>query len=283
MRIANIDGRLVLAIAREYIDVATASEGAFGSDAQDIYQQWNEFTTWARALDTDGLPRVDITDTSVWEAPAPRPRQVFAIGLNYRDHADESQMQLPPSPTVFTKFPTSIGGHNQPVMLPNESVDWEVELVVVIGKTADRVQAEAAWSHIAGFTIGQDLSDRRLQLTGPAPQFSLAKSHRGFAPLGPQVVTVDELNDPHNLEINCALESGEVLQKARTSELIFPIPQLVEHLSSVCPLLPGDLIFTGTPAGVGAARNPQRFLRPGDVLISRIEGLGVLRTPLVAA
>jgi 2-keto-4-pentenoate hydratase/2-oxohepta-3-ene-1,7-dioic acid hydratase in catechol pathway len=183
---------------------------------------------------------------------------------------------------VFTKFPTSLTGHDQAVTLPADTVDWEVELVAVVGTRCDYVSEADAWGHIAGVTVGQDLSERGLQLAGPAPQFSLGKSYRGFAPTGPELVTVDELPDRDDLEIGCALEGGEVLQKGRTADLIFTVPQLVAHLSAVCPLLPGDLIFTGTPSGVGGARKPPKFLRPGDVLTSWIEGVGTLRTPMIA-
>jgi 2-keto-4-pentenoate hydratase/2-oxohepta-3-ene-1,7-dioic acid hydratase in catechol pathway len=136
---------------------------------------------------------------------------------------------------------------------------------------------------VAGLTVGQDLSERRLQLAGPAPQFSLAKSYPGFSPLGPELVTPEEFTDPDDLELGCMLEDGEVLQKSRTSSMVFDVPALIAHLSAVCPLLPGDLIFTGTPAGVGMGRNPRRFLSPGDVLVTWLEGAGSLRTPLRAS
>lgn len=282
MRIANIDGRLALAVQSGYIDVADASGGDFGPDPQAVYENWEEFAKWARAVDTSASEVKVVSDDAVLGAPVPRPRQVFAIGLNYRDHAAESNFDLPTTPTVFTKFPTSISGHNHPVEMPAGSVDWEVELVAVIGKRCDFVDEADAWDHVAGLTVGQDLSERQLQLSGPVPQFSLGKSYRGFAPMGPQLVTVDELPDRDNLEIGCSLEGGEVLQKGRTADLIFSIPQLIAHLSSVCPLLPGDVIFTGTPSGVGGARTPQKFLQPGEVLVSWIEGIGTLRNPMIA-
>lgn len=282
MRIANIDGRLALATDGGYVDVASAGDGSFGPDAQSVYGEWEAFRKWAGELDTAALPRIAVSDETRWESPVPEPRQVFAIGLNYSEHAGESNMELPPTPAVFTKFPSSITGHDRPVVMPDGSVDWEVELVVVIGERADFVSEEDAWKHIAGVTIGQDLSERQLQLSGGVPQFSLGKSYRGFAPIGPELVTVDELPDRENLEIGCRLEGGEILQQGRTKDLIFTIPALIAHLSSVCPLLPGDVIFTGTPSGVGAAREPQKFLQAGDVLISWIEGVGTLRTPMVS-
>lgn len=283
MRIANIDGQLAFATATGYIDVAQASDGRFGPDAQSVYAEWASFTEWAGKLDTSAHPLIETSEQTNWGAPVPSPRQVFAIGLNYSEHAAESNIAAPPTPAVFTKFPSSVTGHQHEITLPDGSVDWEAELVVVIGKQCDFVDEANAWDHVAGLTIGQDLSERQLQRSGQVPQFSLGKSYRGFAPLGPEVVTVDEVPDRSNLEIGCRLEGGEILQKGRTSDLIFTIPALIAHLSSVCPLLPGDIIFTGTPSGVGAARTPPKFLQPGDILVTWIEGIGTLRNPMVAS
>lgn len=287
MRVANIDGRLALKGAAGFIDVALAGGDRFGPDPQQAYERWDEFTAWARETleQQDRTPesaRVD-TEGAVWGPPVPHPAQIFAIGLNYRDHVGESKLGIPAEPAVFTKFVTSLTGHEQPVTLPEGLVDWETELVAVIGRRCHRVAREAAWSYVAGLTVGQDLSERRLQLTGPAPQFSLGKSYPGFAPLGPELVGTDEFDNPDDLELGCRIEGGEVLQKSRTSEMIFDVPELVARLSAVCPLLPGDLIFTGTPAGVGGARDPQKFLAPGDVLVTWIEGIGTLRNPMRAA
>jgi 2-keto-4-pentenoate hydratase/2-oxohepta-3-ene-1,7-dioic acid hydratase in catechol pathway len=142
------------------------------------------------------------------------------------------------------------------------------------------VSEKDAWRHVAGLTIGQDLSERAVQLAGPVPQFSLGKSYPGFSPIGPVIVTPDEFSDPNDLALGCAVD-GEVLQDGRTKDLIFSVPELVARLSAVLPLLPGDVIFTGTPSGVGMARDPQRFLVPGTTLVSTIEGIGELRNPLV--
>jgi 2-keto-4-pentenoate hydratase/2-oxohepta-3-ene-1,7-dioic acid hydratase in catechol pathway len=285
MRVASIGGRLVLRRGEGFVDVAGASGGVFGPDPQQAFADWERFAAWGREL----LAGVPVPEHAVspagarWDAPVPRPAQVFAIGLNYRDHVAEAGLRVPETPAVFTKFATSITGHGRPVALPEGgSTDWEAELVVVIGRRAQHVAREQAWAHVAGLTVGQDLSERTLQLAGPAPQFSLGKSYPGFAPLGPELVTVDEFDDPDDLELGCRLEGGEVLQKSRTSNLVFDVPELVARLSAVCPLLPGDVIFTGTPSGVGMARTPQRFLAPGDVLETWIEGVGSLRTPLVA-
>ncbi|WP_420309182.1 fumarylacetoacetate hydrolase family protein [Streptomyces sp. YS-B37] len=285
MRLANINGRLALRAGDGFVDVASTSGGRFGPDPQSVYASWPEFTAWAREATRDGdAPEItEVGADAVWGPVVPAPRQIFAIGLNYRDHARESGVEVPEEPPVFTKFPTSLTGHRQDVVLPEGAVDWEAELVVVMGRACRHVTRETAWQHVAGLTVGQDLSERRLQLTGPVPQFSLGKSYPGFAPVGPEVVTPDEFDDPDDLEIGCRLEDGEVLQKGRTSNMVFDVPELIVRLSAVCPLLPGDLIFTGTPAGVGAGRTPQRFLAPGDVLVTWVEGIGTLTNQMVSA
>jgi 2-keto-4-pentenoate hydratase/2-oxohepta-3-ene-1,7-dioic acid hydratase in catechol pathway len=278
MRIANLSGRLALIAGELAVDVAAASGGRFSADPQAVYEQFDEFREWAASAP---LLAGTAFDPAQLGAPAPRPRQVFAIGLNYRAHAAESGLAAPPSPAVFTKFVTSVSGPYTEVRLPEGRVDWEVELVAVIGRRAEHAAAADAWSHVAGLTAGQDLSERVLQMIGAAPQFSLAKSYPGFAPMGPWLVTTDEFADPGDLELSCAV-NGELMQKARTSELIFSVPELIEKLSAVTPLLPGDVIFTGTPSGVGMGRTPPRFLRPGDVLTSTIQGIGSLRQTFVS-
>jgi 2-keto-4-pentenoate hydratase/2-oxohepta-3-ene-1,7-dioic acid hydratase in catechol pathway len=286
MRLADIDRRLVLKGPQGYIDVARASGGRFGPDTQSALDAWDEFSAWADTfLASPQAGKAPVTGTgpdTVWGPVVTRPAQIFAIGLNYRDHAAESEFGVPDEPAVFTKYPTSLTGHEAAVTLPDGQVDWEAELVVVIGRHCHRATRETAWSYVAGLTVGQDLSERRLQHPGPAPQFSLGKSYPGFAPVGPELVTPDEFADPDDLELGCRLEGGEVLQKSRTSAMIFDVPELITRLSAVCPLLPGDLIFTGTPSGVGLARTPQKFLAPGDVLVTWVEGIGTLRTTMVA-
>jgi 2-keto-4-pentenoate hydratase/2-oxohepta-3-ene-1,7-dioic acid hydratase in catechol pathway len=278
MRIINTGGRLGLLTGEGYLDVETASNGAFKTDPQAIYEQWGRFCDWARDAHAEARPR-DILPVveSELRAPVPRPRQVFAIGVNYRDHAEEAGIDLPLEPMVFTKFPSAITGPFNTIELPGGSVDFEAELVAVIGPSAYRVAESDAWSHIAGLTIGQDLSDRDTQLRPPAPQqYNLGKSFPGFAPLGPCLVTPDEFANPDDLEIGCSL-NGQEMQKARTSEFVFTISQLVSSLSSVLPLFPGDVIFTGTPSGIGWTRTPKRLIGPDDELTTSIEGIGHMR------
>lgn len=280
MRIANLSGRLTLIVDGRAVDVEQASGGRFAADPQAVYERWEEFRTWAN---TTGLPTGDAFAPVNLGSPAPAPRQTLAIGLNYRDHASESGFAAPEGlPPVFTKFVTSITGPVTEVTLPEGGhTDWEVELVVVIGGCAEAVSETDAWQHVAGLAVGQDISERVVQLAGPAAQFSLGKSFPGFAPIGPWLVTPDEFDNPDDLELRCAI-NGEEVQKGRTRDLIFSVPALIAGLSAVLPLLPGDVIFTGTPAGVGLGRHPQRWLAAGDELVSTIEGIGELRQTFVA-
>jgi len=277
MRIASSSRRLLIARNDRWIDVEKTSDGRFSSDPQAIFDRWEEFTAWA--MDDVDASEAVASKGDVFDPPVPRPRQLIAIGLNYREHAQESAMAIPEHPVVFTKFPSSLTGHGATVVLPSNGVDWEVELVVVIGREAHKVPVEKGWDYVAGLTIGQDLSWREVQTRGPVPQFAMGKSYPGFGPLGPCLVTPDELPDKDDLAISCALD-GEVLQRGRTSELIFPVAELIGRLSRTLTLYPGDLIYTGTPSGVGAGRTPKRFLVPGT-LVSTIEGIGELSVNLV--
>ncbi len=274
MRLADIAGRAAVVTAPDRaVDLADASGGTFSPDIQLAYERWDEVKAFAATLDATKAAPVAPTD---YGNPVPRPRQIFAIGLNYAEHAKESGLGLPDEPTVFTKFVTCLTGPTGEIALPKGNVDWEVELVAVIGKRAENVSVEDGWDHVAGLTVGQDLSERILQRSGPAPQFSLAKSHPDFGPLGPVVVTPDELSNRDDLELGCLID-GEQMQKGRTSDLVFSVPELISRLSAVTPLLPGDVIFTGTPSGVGMGRTPQRFLKPGQELVTYIDGIGTMR------
>jgi len=274
MRVANQSGRLVLVADGRAVDVETASSGRFAADPQQVFECWDEFVSWARTVDFSTAPPLIESEL---RAPVPRPGQIFAVGVNYADHVEESGLELPDTPFVFTKFPASITGPFDTIEHPGGSVDFEVELVAVIGKDAHHVPADRGWDHIAGVTLGQDLSERELQLSGPPPQqFSLGKSFAGFTPIGPVLVTADEFADRDDIEVSTVL-SGELMQHSRTRHLIFPIPVLVSYLSSIVPLRPGDLIFTGTPSGIGFTRDPKRLIGADDELVSRAEGIGEMR------
>lgn len=279
MKVANLAGRLVLVEGLRALDVHTASGGTFEADPQRIFDRWDEFAEWARQDIPFDAAR-SFTESEL-EAPVPLPGQIFAIGLNYADHAAEGKVAVPTEPTVFTKFSSSIAAPVSTVRLPPGDIDWEAELVAVIGRTARNVNESDALEYVAGFTVGQDLSNRTEQFTGPVPQWSLAKSHENFSPLGPVIVTVDELDDPLDLEIGCSVD-GEVRQLDRTSSMVFPVPFLVAYLSRVVTLRPGDLIFTGTPSGVGLGRVPPRYLKPGEELVSWVQGIGSIRQTFVS-
>lgn len=271
MKVANAAGRAVLVHGEEVADVAHVSGGRFGPDPMSLFDDWSAFAEFALGVTSSTGPLVE----SELQCPVPHPRQVFAIGLNYRAHAEESGMTAPEVPATFTKFPASLGGPFDDIEVVGESVDWEVELVAVIGARADRVAEHDGWHYVAGLTVGQDISDRHLQFAAGA-QFSLGKSRRGYGPMGPWLVTLDEVPDPDDLGLGCSVD-GEKMQDARTSDLIFSVPRLVAELSAVVPLLPGDVIFTGTPAGIGMVRQPPTFLAKGQLLESWIEGVGTIR------
>ncbi|MGP2442368.1 fumarylacetoacetate hydrolase family protein [Streptomyces sp. JW3] len=270
MRIADLAGGLALLTGDGAVDVAT---GGFDPDPAALFGQWDALLDWSAGVDP--ATAVPYRETDL-RAPVPEPRQIFAVALNYRPHTAEAGYEEPAEPLVFTKFPTCLTGPYTTVGLPPGHVDWELEMVAVIGRDAHRVPEEHGWDPVVALTVGQDLSERITQLAGRPAQFSLGKSFPGFGPVGPALVAVGDLPDPDDLELTCEL-NGDVVQHDRTSNMIFPVPRLVAHLSAICPLRPGDLIFTGTPAGVGNRRTPQRFIGPGDTLVSRIEGLGEMR------
>lgn len=283
MKLATIDNRLSIVTDRGAIDVESASQGTFSSDPQSIYGRWSEFNDWA-AANSEAIASAEAAQFApeAVGAPVPAPRQIFGIGLNYRDHAAEANMALPEGdPVVFAKYTSSITGPVAEVELPSDAVDFETELVVVIGARAHRVASADAWEHVAGFTLGQDISERNVQFRTATPQFSLGKSYPGFSPIGPVVATLDEFSDRDDIALGCTL-NGQQMQDGKTSDFVFTIPELIESLSAILPLQPGDLIFTGTPAGIGWARDPKIALRPGDSLVSRAEVIGEMTTTFVA-
>lgn len=279
MRLANVADRAQLVVTANdridrLVDVADASDGRFGPSPGAIFDVWDDFMTWAARAQIDAQAGTPV-DRSTLGPPSPWPKQVFAIGLNYDEHAAESGFEAPTElPPVFTKYVSAFTGPDTEVRIPyGGNVDWEVELVAIIGRHTHRIDEDSAWDHVAGVTIGQDLSERITQLRGPAPQFGLGKSYPGFAPQGPYLVTPDELPDRDDLEVGCRIDD-EVVQCGRTREMIFNVPALVAKISENLPLYPGDVIFTGTPAGVGLGREPKRFLKAGETLRTWIEGVG---------
>jgi 2-keto-4-pentenoate hydratase/2-oxohepta-3-ene-1,7-dioic acid hydratase in catechol pathway len=262
MKLGTLRGRAVLIDGDRALDLGPSLRNVLG-----------QLPTIARLTVDDDAPRFSVDELA---APVPDPRQVFAIALNYAPHAAEAGYTAPDVPLVFTKFPSCIAGPSTEVTLPPDGhTDWEVEVVAVVGRGGRAIAEADAWSALAGVTLGQDLSERVTQLAGRPAQFSLGKSFPGFGPTGPWIVTPDELADPDDIAFSATLD-GAPLQSGRTADMVFSIPELVAHLSSVCELLPGDLIFTGTPEGVGNRLDPPRFLRPGETLVSQAEGIGTI-------
>lgn len=214
-------------------------------------------------------------------APIPRPPKVICVGLNYRDHAEESKMEIPTVPTIFCKFPTSVIGPSDNIVLPKNSAkpDYEAEFAFVIGKGGRHIKNADWQQHVFGYMNLNDVSARDFQMA--TTQWIMGKTFDTFCPCGPWLVTADEIADPHTLDISIQI-NGEVLQNSNTKHLIFRIPDLIEHLSSVFTLEPGDIVSTGTPAGVGFARKPPRWLKPGDDVVVKVQGLGELRNPVAA-
>lgn len=243
-----------------------------GADALDRVERWIYNPPGSERLDPDKVTLL---------APIPRPPKIICIGLNYRDHAEETRQPVPEVPAVFSKFHTAVTGHRHPIVLPKNSrkPDYEAEFVVVIGK-GGRYIPEASWrEHIFGYTIMNDVSARDFQMA--TSQWMIGKTFDTFAPIGPVVVSANDIEDPHNLDITLTL-NGEVMQHSNTRNLIFGIPRLIAYLSSVFTLEPGDIIATGTPAGVGSLRKPPRWLKPGDECRIRIDQIGELVNPVVA-
>lgn len=216
-----------------------------------------------------------------WFSPVPRPGKIICIGLNYRDHAAESKMQIPEKPVVFSKFPTAVIAPGEPVVLPSTSkqVDYEAELAVVIGRRAKHVKADRAYDYVLGYTAFNDVSARDFQFADG--QWQRGKSCDTFAPMGQSIVTADAVPDPHKLPIKLVL-NGQTMQDSNTDQLIFGVPALIEFLSESMTLEPGDVIATGTPPGVGFARNPPVFLKPGDYMEVLIEGVDGVGNPVVS-
>jgi 2-keto-4-pentenoate hydratase/2-oxohepta-3-ene-1,7-dioic acid hydratase in catechol pathway len=216
--------------------------------------------------------------------PVPKPSKILCVGLNYRDHAIEGGKAIPTEPVLFAKYPNTLIASGDPIKLPRvaQKVDYEAELVIVVGKAGRHIPNDkTAFEHVGGYTCGHDVSARDWQFRGEEKQWSIGKTFDTFAPTGPVLVTPDELGDPHKLQVQLRL-NGETLQNSNTKEFIFGVPHILWFLSQVVTLEPGDLIFTGTPPGVGIARKPPILLKPGDIAEVEIEGIGTLRNPVVA-
>ncbi len=268
-RLANVEGRAVLVEGGDFFDLEATSEGFFRPDPMEAYRRWAELSALAPGL-TSGTPTGALADVELGP-PVPRPQKCFAVGLNYQSHADEAGLDVPAVPLVFTKFPSCLVGPTADVELRSDGCDYEGELVVVIGTGGKDIAKADAWSHVAGLTIGQDISDRPAQFAASPPHFDLAKSFDTFGPMGPFVVSVDQFDNPDDLRIVVDV-NNETRQNDSTARMIFDVPTLISYLSRITTLLPGDVIFTGTPDGIGLAQG--KLLADGDVITTKIEGIG---------
>ena len=276
-RLGCVDGRAVFITTSlaGYVDVEKASGGKLSSDPMACFEHWDEVCKVAANLSQTDEASATALDVNKLECPVPRPRQIFAIGINYKAHAAEMNNPLPKEPLVFTKFQSSLNNPNGSVRLVGAECDFEAELVAVIARGGRNISVGNAWGHVAGLCVGQDISDRALQYANSPPQFSLGKSRAGFTPFGPWITDAASLSSRGNLEMTCRV-SGEVMQHTETDDMIFDIPEIIGYLSTICELFPGDVIYTGTPSGVGKGRTPQRFLHAGDVIETTIQDLGTL-------
>jgi 2-keto-4-pentenoate hydratase/2-oxohepta-3-ene-1,7-dioic acid hydratase in catechol pathway len=269
------DPRLGILRDDHVIDLADASAGRLPSDMHVFLQQGEPAMQLAREIEQRTTASLSLSDVTLL-APVPSPSKVIGIGLNYMDHCREQNIDPPAAPVIFAKFPTAVVGPDAAIRWNpalTEKVDYEVELAVVMGRTARRVPAAEALDYVAGYTICNDVSARDLQFGDK--QWVRGKSLDTFCPLGPWLATRDEVPDPQALAIRSTL-NGQVMQDSTTNEMIFGVSQLIEFISHAFTLLPGDVIATGTPDGVGVFRSPQVFLKDGDVVTMEIEGLGQL-------
>ena len=275
-KLANVSGRSVLVNGDNYFDLAKISEGNVSSDPSQVvnslgaisklYEQIDQFDASGSLKDVQMGP------------PVTGSRNCFAVGLNYRNHAEESGMEIPPFPMIFTKHTSCINGPFDNIEMRSDIVDYEAELVVVIGKQGKNISNDEAWNHVAGLTVGQDISDRSVQFHATPPQFNLGKSFDTFGPIGPILVSPDQFEDKSSLNLECSV-NGELRQKDNTNDLIFDIPYIISYVSEFITLEPGDLIFTGTPAGVGATQG--KLLKDGDILSTTISGIGTIENKCV--
>lgn len=276
-RLGNVGGRAVLVVSDRCVDIETASGGELSSDVRSLVSTPGALAALRDRLSanapSDDVTSSDLTGVALG-APVPDPPQVFGVGLNYRNHAAEGGMDVPDVPLIFTKFRSSIAAPDADIELRSDYCDYEGELVAVIGPGGRDIAVEDAWARVAGLCVGQDISDRAVQMAATPPQFSLGKSFDTFGPIGPFLVSPDELDDPSSLRITTHV-NDELRQDGSTQDLIFDIPTLVSYLSHITTLHPGDLIFTGTPGGVGVAQG--RFLADGDVITTTIDGIGTIR------
>jgi 2-keto-4-pentenoate hydratase/2-oxohepta-3-ene-1,7-dioic acid hydratase in catechol pathway len=276
MRIANLAGRATIVTDEGILDVATGSNGAFSASVDKCVAQLDTLKTWFDSAQPDvseHVKPVDFCNDPRLGPVVANPQQIFAVGLNYRHHANEMTLTVPSEPMIFTKFVSSLCGPNDDLPVRGATTDFEAELVVVIGKRSRNLSSDVALGVVSGYCVGQDFSERSLQMRGAQAQFSLGKSHQNFTPVGPWLTTADEIDDPNSLAISCQV-NDVLYQNSSTNDMVFTVAEIVSYLSTIVELRPGDLIFTGSPHGVGHGQKPPVFLKPGDHIVTEIERLG---------
>ena len=271
-KLANIAGRAALVEGEKYYDLETISNGDFDKNTTNALKNLNGLKALNSKL-SKAEPSGILKDAKI-DAPVSAPKNCYAVGLNYRNHAEEAGMDIPSSPMVFTKHTTCLVGPNANIEMRSDNVDYEAELVAVIGIPGKDISEDKAWDHVAGLCVGQDVSDRTVQFSSKPPQFNLGKSFDTFGPMGPYLVSPDGLKDKDSLDIECKVNE-EIRQKDNTNDLIFSVPSIISYLSEIVTLNTGDVIFTGTPGGVGVMEG--KFLNEGDIVTTSIEGIGTLK------
>ena len=274
-KLGSNSGKAIFIKDDKYYDISLISNGDISSDSIEALSDTEKLSQLYSKL-TDYEPSGNLSDINL--GPPLIPTNVFAVGLNYKKHAEESNLELPPFPMIFTKHSTCISGPKSDICMKSDMVDYEAELVFVIGKGGKDISKEDAWDHVAGLCAGQDISDRPVQFHATPPQFNLGKSFDTFGPIGPYIVSTDLFNDKESLKLQCWV-NDELRQETLTNDLIFDIPYLISYISEFITLNTGDVIFTGTPEGVGATQG--KFLKDGDILKTTIEGIGTLENKCV--
>ena len=271
-KLANIAGRAALVEGENYYDLETISNGNFDEDTTNALKNLDGLKALSSEL-SKATPSGILKDANI-DAPVSAPKNCYAVGLNYRNHAEEAGMDIPSAPMVFTKHTTCLVGPNANIEMRSDHVDYEAELVAVIGMPGKDISKDKAWDHVAGLCVGQDVSDRTVQFSSKPPQFNLGKSFDTFGPMGPYLVSPDALKDKDSLHIECKVNE-EIRQKDNTNDLIFNVASIISYLSEIVTLNTGDVIFTGTPGGVGVMEG--KFLKEGDTITTSIEGIGTLK------
>lgn len=287
MRLATIHTwagpRAAVQVGESYVDLH-ATDPSLPTSVRQLLEGGPDLLALAEKTAKRSDAQKVAADKVKFHSPVHDPRKIICLGLNYKDHAAESNSPIPKDPILFSKYPTALIGHGETIVLPpvSQEVDYEAELVIVIGKKGKNIPQKEARGYVAGFAVGHDVSARDWQLKKDGKQWMVGKTFDTFAPIGPVLVTCDEAGDPEKMRIQLRL-NGQTMQDSNTEQMIFGVDFTVAYLSQVMTLEPGDLIFTGTPPGVGVARKPPVFLKGGDVVEVEIGNLGVLRNPVTQA